>query len=294
KVARAAHQHRYHATGRGEHVGFAADRNPRATEQGRGWRQRVRARLRHSPGRRAEGQTDLRDHAARRRGDGREPDRAFAQVGAPRVSVPAGRARLSPAGDRLRPCLGTIPGSRRPPERDPRPRPRRDRAPNTGGCLMAVEPLQSPETGPPPTQSIYGGFAYFQGRIVPFADANVSVGTHALNYGTACFEGIRGYWNADHKELYLLKLAEHYQRFLKSTALLKIRLDESVEQLCELTREVIRRDGYHTDVYVRTIAYKASPLITVDQHSLQVAVDISPMPMRGFMLSHRLLSNIIN
>jgi len=58
---------------------------------------------------------------------------------------------------------------------------------------MAVEPLHTPDTGPPPTQSIYGGFAYFQGRIVPFADANVSVGTHALNYGTACFECIRGY-----------------------------------------------------------------------------------------------------
>ncbi|TMD83754.1 MAG: branched chain amino acid aminotransferase, partial [Chloroflexi bacterium] len=114
---------------------------------------------------------------------------------------------------------------------------------------MAIEPLASPESAPPPpTKAVYGGFAYFQGSIVPFDEAKVSIGTHALNYGTACFEGIRGYWNPDHQEIYLLKLAEHYQRFLKSAALLKIKLDETVEQLCELTREVVLRDGYRTDV----------------------------------------------
>src|SRR5436853_4823231 len=144
---------------------------------------------------------------------------------------------------------------------------------------MAVEPLHAPDTGPPPTQSIYGGFAYFQGEIVPFDDAKVSVGTHALNYGTGCFEGIRGYWNPDHKEIYLLKLAEHYGRFVKSAALLKIKHEESVERLCELTREVLRRSGYRTDVYVRPLAYKSSPLIKVDLHSSEDALAILVMPM---------------
>jgi branched-chain amino acid aminotransferase len=145
---------------------------------------------------------------------------------------------------------------------------------------MAIEPLASPESAPPPpTKAVYGGFAYFQGQIVPFEQANVSIGTHALNYGTACFEGIRGYWNPDQKEIYLLKLAEHYQRFLKSTALLKIKLDETVEQLCELTRKVVRRDGYRTDVYVRPLAYKASAMIKVDLHSPEDAVAIFAMPM---------------
>jgi branched-chain amino acid aminotransferase len=145
---------------------------------------------------------------------------------------------------------------------------------------MAVEPLASPESAPPPpTKAVYGGFAYFQGSIVPFDEAKVSIGTHALNYGTACFEGIRGYWNPDHQEIYLLKLAEHYQRFLKSSALLKIKLDETVEQLCELTREVVRRDGYRTDVYVRPLAYKASAMIKVDLHSPEDDVAIFAMPM---------------
>jgi branched-chain amino acid aminotransferase len=147
---------------------------------------------------------------------------------------------------------------------------------------MAIEPLRPAEDAPPPTKVTYDGFAYFQGQIVPFAQANVSIGTHALNYGTACFEGIRGYWNAEHNEIYLLKLAEHYRRFLKSAALLKIKLDETVEQLCELTREVVRRDGYRTDVYVRPLAYKASAMIKVDLHSPDDAVAIFAMPMGAY------------
>ena len=142
-----------------------------------------------------------------------------------------------------------------------------------------IRPLPSPPPEGEGVAGVYGGFAYFQGEIVPFDDAKVSVGTHALNYGTACFEGIRGYWNPDYKEIYLLKLAEHYERFARSTALLKIKHEESVERLCELTREVLRRSGYRTDVYVRPLAYKSSPLIKVDLHSSEDALAILVMPM---------------
>jgi branched-chain amino acid aminotransferase len=155
---------------------------------------------------------------------------------------------------------------------------------------MAVR-LPTPHPDPPrqrgegessPRPATYSGFAYFQGSIVPFAEANVSVATHALNYGTACFEGIRGYWNEDEGELYLLKVAEHYQRFLKSTALLKMKVEETVDQLCELTREVLRRDGFRTDVYVRPLAFKSSPIIKVDLHSPEDALAIFAMPMGAY------------
>ena len=125
----------------------------------------------------------------------------------------------------------------------------------------------------------YGGFAYFRGEIVPFQDANVSVGSHALHYGTACFEGIRGYWNAEHAEIYLLKLREHYERFARSTSMLKIKLAESVERLCEISREVVARSDYRTDVYLRPLAFKASPIIKVDLHSPDDALAILVMPM---------------
>jgi len=146
-----------------------------------------------------------------------------------------------------------------------------------------IRPLPNPppegEVDLKQTPGVYGGFAYFQGEIVPFAEAKVSAGTHALHYGTGCFEGIRGYWNDEDHEIYLLKLAEHYDRFARSTALLKIKREESVEQLCEITREILRRSGYRTDVYVRPLAYKSSPMIKVDLHSSEDALAVLVMPM---------------
>ncbi len=49
--------------------------------------------------------------------------------------------------------------------------------------------------------------AYFQGKIVPYSDARVGVLTHALNYGTAVFGGMRGYWSNDERAALRLSTA---------------------------------------------------------------------------------------
>ena len=139
------------------------------------------------------------------------------------------------------------------------------------------------QAGPPPTTSVESGYAYFQSAIVPMADAKVSVATHALNYGTGCFEGIRGYWNEREGQLYLLKLAEHYRRFLKSCHVLKIATELSVEDLCRITREVVQRCGYRQDVYVRPLAYKASPVIKVGLRGLRDEVTVFAVPMGNYV-----------
>ena len=58
--------------------------------------------------------------------------------------------------------------------------------------------------------------AYFQGKIVPYSDAKVGVATHALNYGTAVFGGLRGYWNAEKKTVFVFRPLEHFRRYLHS------------------------------------------------------------------------------
>ncbi len=58
--------------------------------------------------------------------------------------------------------------------------------------------------------SVAGEWCFFKGQIMPFADAHVGLMTHALNYGTGCFEGIRAYWNDAHQELYVLKAEAHF------------------------------------------------------------------------------------
>ncbi|MFC1511092.1 branched-chain amino acid transaminase [Candidatus Margulisiibacteriota bacterium] len=104
-------------------------------------------------------------------------------------------------------------------------------------------------------------YAYFRGKIVPFEEAQISIMTHAFNYGTGVFEGIRGYWNEDQQQLYILKLREHYQRLLKSCKAMHIKVDLSLADLIKVTIELVKRNGYKQDVYIRPLAYKSEEKI---------------------------------
>jgi branched-chain amino acid aminotransferase len=102
-----------------------------------------------------------------------------------------------------------------------------------------------------------GQIAFLNGEYVPLAEAKVGIMTHALHYGTAAFEGIRGNWNADDGKVYIFKLREHYARMFRGCKILWIDLPYSLDELCAITVEVLERSGYQEDVYIRPMAYKA-------------------------------------
>ena len=121
-------------------------------------------------------------------------------------------------------------------------------------------------------------FAYFKGKIVPFEKATISIMTHAFNYGTGCFEGIRGYYNAEQKQLYILKLREHYQRLLSSCRSLHIKVDETLEDLIKITVDLVRKNGYKQDVYIRPLGYKSEEKIGLGLHGIEddLAIYLAP------------------
>jgi branched-chain amino acid aminotransferase len=126
------------------------------------------------------------------------------------------------------------------------------------------------------------GVAYLDGGFVPMDEAKISIATHAFNYGTGCFEGIRGYWNPEHEQIYLVKLNHHFRRLLNSTKLFRIDLGLDAQRLCDIAVEVVARSGYREDVYVRPIAYKASPVIKVGLLNLQDAFCCFSAPMGAY------------
>jgi len=111
-------------------------------------------------------------------------------------------------------------------------------------------------------------YAFFNGKIVPLAEAKIGVMTHAFNYGTACFEGIRGNWNNDQEQIYLFRPRDHYQRLLNNCRILKLSIPHTVDELCQLTVELIEKNGYREDLYVRPLAYKSSEVVGVRLHDL--------------------------
>jgi len=128
-------------------------------------------------------------------------------------------------------------------------------------------------------------YAFFKGQIVPFQDAKVSVMTHALNYGTGCFEGIRAYWNEDTQQLLVFKMLEHYQRFLRNSRILMIDVPFTPERLSEITVELLRKEGYREDTYIRPLAYKSDEVIGVRLHNLNAEVAIFATPFGRYIES---------
>jgi branched-chain amino acid aminotransferase len=126
-------------------------------------------------------------------------------------------------------------------------------------------------------------WAYFRGDFVPLRDANVNVMTHAFNYGTAVFEGVRAYWNADEEQLFALELLAHYRRIRASARLLMMEIAQSPEELAEITIELLRRDGLREDAYLRPIIYKSSETIGVRLHNLDADITIFAVPFGQYI-----------
>ena len=104
-------------------------------------------------------------------------------------------------------------------------------------------------------------YAFFEGKIVPIEEAKVSVMTHALHYGTACFGGIRAYWNDEAEQLYVFRLTDHIQRFLSSTKLLLMNLPYSPEHMAKVVLDLLRCEGFKFDSYVGIMAAAVNTFI---------------------------------
>ena len=120
--------------------------------------------------------------------------------------------------------------------------------------------------------------AFFRGSIVPYADAKVGVLTHALNYGTGCFAGIRAYWNDEEQELFVFRPHDHFKRFLESARLLDMTLPYSFTDLTEALVSLLRTELYREDCYARPLAFYADEVIGVRLHNLTPEVSIVAMP----------------
>ncbi|HYB52711.1 MAG TPA: branched-chain amino acid transaminase [Thermoanaerobaculia bacterium] len=125
--------------------------------------------------------------------------------------------------------------------------------------------------------------AFFRGHIVPYAEARVGVLTHALNYGTACFAGIRAYWNPEEEELLVFRPRDHFHRFLESAKLLGMELAFTEESLTAALVELLRAELYREDCYARPLAFYGDESAGVRLHNLTPEVSIVAFPQGRYL-----------
>ncbi len=111
-------------------------------------------------------------------------------------------------------------------------------------------------------------YAFFQKQFVPLEEARIGIMTHALHYGTSIFEGIRGNWNDEQKQMYIFRMKEHYQRMASGCRVMMINLPYSVDEMCQITADLVARCGFQKDIYIRPLAYKSSEALGVRLHDL--------------------------
>jgi len=112
-------------------------------------------------------------------------------------------------------------------------------------------------------------YAYFKKQFMPLSDAKIGILTHALHYGTGCFDGIRGQWDAEQEQIFLFRVGDHYQRMHKGCNIIKVGLPYTIDELIKITVELVQKSGYQEDVYIRPLAYKSSEQIGVRLHNLE-------------------------
>jgi branched-chain amino acid aminotransferase len=125
--------------------------------------------------------------------------------------------------------------------------------------------------------------AYFEGRIVPYGEAKVGLATHALNYGTAVFGGLRGYWNEEQEQLFVFRPYDHFRRLLQSGKIMHMEIDQTPESLTKLTLDLLRADGWGQDIYIRPLIYKSDQGIGVRLHDLHDEISIFALPFVAYM-----------
>ena len=126
--------------------------------------------------------------------------------------------------------------------------------------------------------------AFFRGSVVPLSEARVSVTTHALHYGTAVFEGIRGNWNAEHDTLYVFRMREHYERLLQGCNIMMMDIPYDVDELCAITIDLLKRCGYKQDLYIRPLAYKSAELVAnLKLHELDSDFTLMVVPFGSYI-----------
>jgi branched-chain amino acid aminotransferase len=127
---------------------------------------------------------------------------------------------------------------------------------------------------------------YFNSQYVPLRDAQVSILTHALHYGTGVFEGIRGYWDEPQQELFLMRPIDHFQRWKRNCGILRIELPASAAMLCDITLHLIPRNQFRSNIYIRPLAYKCAERVGIYTDD-QDAFAIIPLPFGDYLPSEK-------
>ena len=144
--------------------------------------------------------------------------------------------------------------------------------------------IETDETSAPPALPEHpNSWIYMNGKFGRYHDMRLGVMTHALHYGTGVFEGIRAYWNPTRENLFLLQPGPHFDRLRRSGNIMRMKLPGTSEELTNITLELLRKNEYRSDVYIRPLLFKSAEVIGVRLHGVPESFLIYSAPMGNYV-----------
>lgn len=110
--------------------------------------------------------------------------------------------------------------------------------------------------------------AYFQNKFLPFSEANISIATHALHYGTGAFGGLRGIPDpANSQQILLFRLDRHCQRLSNSARVLHY--DLPADKIQNVIVEFVKKNQPTSSFYIRPFVYTSGLGIAPRLHNVE-------------------------
>ena len=124
------------------------------------------------------------------------------------------------------------------------------------------------------------GWIWYDGKLVPWREANTHVLTHSLHYGLAVFEGLRAYKTPQGTAIF--RLYEHIERLYNSARIFLMEIPYSRDEIAEAHREVVLQNRLET-CYIRPIAFYGSEKMGVSPKGAAVHVAIAAWPWGAYL-----------
>jgi len=137
-------------------------------------------------------------------------------------------------------------------------------------------------------------YIWMDGDLVECEKASVHVLTHALHYGTAVFEGIWGYWNGGHGNLYIFRLGDHMVRMINSARIVGLSMRYSLEDLIEAVIKTVRANEFRENIYIRPIAFAGEGSIALDISRIPTRVSIAAFPFGHYLKPKGIRAKVVS
>ena len=128
-------------------------------------------------------------------------------------------------------------------------------------------------------------FSFFEGKIVPSEQANVSIASNSLQYGTTCFAGIRGYVRRG--EIKIFRLEDHHHRLMNGGKILGMNAFVPFDEFKGIIENLIQANQPESDFYIRPFLYSSTRQLAPKPRGLKFELAVYLVPLGNYFDPHK-------